>query len=490
MQLNEIIENNTLEQISRRTRLTQENLEKLFANNFKGFTKVQALGFISILEREYRVELDSLRDKCLEYFSEKTNTQDMKNKPIPRAKVSEEPPVIAAMNIPKQVSKYTKPTIIGLIAIALLYAAWQTFSSGMQTPSAADRQQDAGFFSSIINQTKTWMNSNDDTPTLDTKTPQDAPKGWADKKETDKNSFLITEQSKKPSEDKKSNDEKIADEENEIIKSVKAQQVQDIKEKKKQSPLNTVEENTPSNEVPAVSNSTVLREEKAAKEQAKIEELASQKEADELAKKKKLQEDALKKAAEEKALQEKAAKEKAAKTKAAEKAAKEKAAKLKSAKEKAAKEAARKRAKAIKAKLAKEKAAKIAKAKAAKLKAAKAKALKAKLVKEKAAKAKTAKEKALKNAKFVIRPSQSIWFGIVDLKTMSRRTYTGTGVAAFSRANGRWIVATSHGHFTFKAGSRVVKFNDSRKHYLIIQKGNIHEIPHATFQKLNKSKAW
>jgi len=69
MQLHEIIEENTLEEISQKTRLSAENLEKIFARDFGAFRKVQAMGFISILEREYHADLSELRSECVAYFS-------------------------------------------------------------------------------------------------------------------------------------------------------------------------------------------------------------------------------------------------------------------------------------------------------------------------------------------------------------------------------------------------------------------------------------
>ena len=90
----------------------------------------------------------------------------------------------------------------------------------------------------------------------------------------------------------------------------------------------------------------------------------------------------------------------------------------------------------------------------------------------------------------MIRPRAKIWIGKVNLATMQRSTVTTSKPFALDNLKGRWIIATGHGRFSLKIGARVFNYNDSKKHFLIIQKGTAHEIPHATFQKLNQSKVW
>ena len=61
MQLNEILEENTIKSISQKTKISEENLENLLAANFDALKKIKALGFISILEREYNTDLSALK---------------------------------------------------------------------------------------------------------------------------------------------------------------------------------------------------------------------------------------------------------------------------------------------------------------------------------------------------------------------------------------------------------------------------------------------
>lgn len=69
MQLNEILEENSIKSISQRTKISEDNLENLLARNFEVLMKTKALGFISILEREYKADLNALREEALAYYA-------------------------------------------------------------------------------------------------------------------------------------------------------------------------------------------------------------------------------------------------------------------------------------------------------------------------------------------------------------------------------------------------------------------------------------
>jgi hypothetical protein len=59
------LQKQSIESIYEKTRIPHENIKKLLAKDFTAFSKVQFLGFISILEREYDLNLQELKD---EYF--------------------------------------------------------------------------------------------------------------------------------------------------------------------------------------------------------------------------------------------------------------------------------------------------------------------------------------------------------------------------------------------------------------------------------------
>ncbi|QOR61688.1 hypothetical protein ACM66Z_09680 [Sulfurovum sp. ST-21] len=68
MQLNEILEENSIKSISKKTNISEENLEALFDGEFDALKKVKALGFISIIEREYNADLSGLKKQASEYY--------------------------------------------------------------------------------------------------------------------------------------------------------------------------------------------------------------------------------------------------------------------------------------------------------------------------------------------------------------------------------------------------------------------------------------
>lgn len=69
MQLNEILEENSIKTISQKTKILEENIESLLAGKFEALQKTKALGFIAIIEREYNADLSAMREEALEYYS-------------------------------------------------------------------------------------------------------------------------------------------------------------------------------------------------------------------------------------------------------------------------------------------------------------------------------------------------------------------------------------------------------------------------------------
>ena len=55
MQLNELLENNDIKDISKKTKISESALEAIFANEFCYLKRAQCMGFISIIEREYKI---------------------------------------------------------------------------------------------------------------------------------------------------------------------------------------------------------------------------------------------------------------------------------------------------------------------------------------------------------------------------------------------------------------------------------------------------
>lgn len=72
MNLNELIKSEGLDVVSEKTNISENNLKKLVDLNFEGLNRVKALGFLSILRREYGIELDTIEDSIKSYFVEHT----------------------------------------------------------------------------------------------------------------------------------------------------------------------------------------------------------------------------------------------------------------------------------------------------------------------------------------------------------------------------------------------------------------------------------
>ena len=70
MQLSDVLEENSIKSIKDKTKISEENLEYLLASEFATLTKTKTLGFISILEREYKADLSGLREQAVEYYGQ------------------------------------------------------------------------------------------------------------------------------------------------------------------------------------------------------------------------------------------------------------------------------------------------------------------------------------------------------------------------------------------------------------------------------------
>lgn len=76
----EKLKNIGAQKIHERTHISKIHVQAIIHESFDDMSKIQFLGFLSILEREYDVTLDDLREKGLSYFSEsghETDTNDV-----------------------------------------------------------------------------------------------------------------------------------------------------------------------------------------------------------------------------------------------------------------------------------------------------------------------------------------------------------------------------------------------------------------------------
>ncbi len=465
MQLNEIFEENTLESISRRTRIPPEILDQLRRCEIKTFQKVQVLGFISILEREYRADLGAFRQECLAAFGAQPDPNESSTAHTHFGDASSHKPLIVeATDEKRDPRSYKALGILALVAL-LLYGGWVTFTS-MQQSSDANRssERDVGFFASVAHQIRQQLGGEEATET-------DAANATRPVTDTVSEGGVGTSV---PASDTAKDGER-ASAEGSAARTPALDQIRQIDDQIAQADVQESASSDPetklASEVPSMSATEKtgekqltdrpdpMAQEKARQAEARrqIAMEAERKAAEEAAQK---QAEAARQAAAEKARLEEEARKKA--VEAARKAEEE------AARKKAEEEAARKAAEAAR-KQAEEKARKEAERKAAE----------------------AARKKAAEAAGgVVLAPHAKVWLGIVDLTKMKRRVVTTQSPIAFKNPDGRWLVATGHGRFGLKMGSRKLDFGDSKKHFLLIENGTVREISHERFQQLNKSKVW
>lgn len=107
MQLNDILEENSVKVISQKTKISEENLENLLAKRFENLKKAKTMGFISIIEREYNADLSAIREEAQAYYAD----------------AAEDRSVTLGMPIAEEKKGTSK--IFLLIVLALLgYATW------------------------------------------------------------------------------------------------------------------------------------------------------------------------------------------------------------------------------------------------------------------------------------------------------------------------------------------------------------------------------
>ena len=116
MQLIDILEESDVKKISLKTNISKENIEILMDDDFANLTKAKALGFISILERDYRVDLKMLREKALAYYAKHGSDEERMVFTLP---MSDE-----KAGTEKGTSLFTIFVVLGLLA----YASWYFMS--------------------------------------------------------------------------------------------------------------------------------------------------------------------------------------------------------------------------------------------------------------------------------------------------------------------------------------------------------------------------
>ena len=226
MQLNEIIEENSIATISKRTRLSVENIEKLVHRDFSDMKRVKALGFISILEREFSIELSTLKEECAEYFSSYPDEAF-------DAKL-----VVTVPESGEYMGGKTSKLLMLLILFAVGYGAWYFFANKGEGQDTNTTASSTSFIGSIVNQAQEWLGN---SSTLDTDNVPVSTEGvWA-QSDTEKNTTQSTSQEAQAntasSQDQNSDETNDSAAEEQIIRDVKEEQKEIIAQERE--PNNT-----------------------------------------------------------------------------------------------------------------------------------------------------------------------------------------------------------------------------------------------------------
>ena len=115
MQLSEILEENSIRSISKKTNISEQNLERLLASNFANLKKVKTLGFISIIEREYSTDLTAMKEEALGYYADADADEDEDSRIMIGAPIVEE-------------KKGTSGLFVLIILGILGYTSWYFFT--------------------------------------------------------------------------------------------------------------------------------------------------------------------------------------------------------------------------------------------------------------------------------------------------------------------------------------------------------------------------
>lgn len=111
MTLKELLEEQSVKAISKKTNISEENIERMIAEDFAALAKPKALGFISIFERDLGVNLQSTREKAYAYYEEHSDESKV-NIALPRIEEK------------RGRSKLFLLLMLGLLA----YASWYFFT--------------------------------------------------------------------------------------------------------------------------------------------------------------------------------------------------------------------------------------------------------------------------------------------------------------------------------------------------------------------------
>lgn len=437
MQLNEILEEHSLESISERTRISPQNLEALIHGEWGRLRKVQALGFLSILEREYGVDLSQMREECRAYFES--------HAPGDKA-IS-----LTAEEVTHTGKHRFAKVLTLLILLGLAYGSWYLFvekNKTLESNSTATSKE--SFYDSVIDMAGGWFKGDEANSTeRKASAPKELIQGvWAQ----EKNESEKGEKEESPEEEKTTR---------------KGQEKESLTEPKRKTAAFREEKNntTVGGKAPSEEEKIIaqVKAEQAQKEENKAAKMQARSPEEKKAQAEREISSMISEATEgqKKNTQESAAGDAlesippSMKHMTASNAVSHPSTEVPTAESKASAPEAKKET-----------------------------------AKNRVA-GKTKEKKVPAGGIVIFHPRSKVWVGYTELRSMKRFAKVTDREIPFDTSKGDYILAVGHGMVQFRGPrGELLKLNDGGKHFFMIAKGGVREISHEAFQRLNKNKVW
>jgi hypothetical protein len=141
----------SLQTISEKTNITIENLEKLQNREWDKLKRAQAIGLLSIIEREFDVDMSAVKEDANNFYSQNQEEEPLRTIDLVDSQSNGAGGSRIVSNI---------VTILTLGAIA--YASWYYFINSKDNNSVTqDEQNSSGMFTNTINSVKNLLGSSD-----------------------------------------------------------------------------------------------------------------------------------------------------------------------------------------------------------------------------------------------------------------------------------------------------------------------------------------
>jgi len=428
MELNELINKYSIDEISKKTRIAPDNLEAIFRQDWAYLKKVQALGFLSILEREYGVDVSTLRQECRNYFDSYDSNEDYIAINANQDDTLEDKP------------KYLIKGIFFIFLALLAYGSWYLFvdkNESLESNNTAPRKE--SLYESVVHLASNWLNPVESEAQVETVEEKNS--------STLKDSSIESNQTEDSIAQKKTQEESNTQKESnqtaqqvyskDSINSQDEQIIANVKQEQAQAEEQNAKEQESATNQDTQDNEDIIVEDTQSDNQNSEDTIldTQTKESDTQA-----QED----------IQEPLSPTPPSIEKILPKDDTQKESKKINEKE-AKKESIQKE--------------------------------------QKRAKEET---KATGYKVIIFQPLKKVWLGYTNLTNMKRVAEVTKDSVEFDTSNTSYILATGHGvlQFVDKKGNVLLKMRNGKKNFFLIDNSGVKEISHEEFQRLNKSKVW